>query len=310
MMKSQFVKSSRGMEKRVDELRKALGEAQQLVEKHPNDQRLIQKELSMVRDYRKLKEHQLLFYQQRAKIQWLQDGDSNSKFYHSFLKGRRSKNNISLVKGADGIVYTHLPSIKIEFLKYFKSILAESKPCSPIDPLIINRGNLIEDAQCRPLISEASDIEIWRALSRIGEDKSPGPDGFSARFFRKNWRLIGKEFCAAIRHCLKFNVLPNGINAAVIALIPKSTSASEPGDYRPIACCNVVYKVISGLLAERLKVVLPELIDKAQGAFVKGRSIVGNVCLAQQIVSGYGRKNISARMAWKIDLRKAYDTVD
>ncbi|CAM8993343.1 unnamed protein product [Rhodiola kirilowii] len=264
MMKSQFVKSIRGMEKRVEESRMALGEVQQLVEKHPNDQRLIQKELSMVRDYRKLKEHQLLFYQQRAKIQWLQDGDSNSKFFHSFLKGRRSKNNISLVKGADGIVYTDLPSIKFKFVKYFKSILAESKPCRPIDPTIIKRGNLIEDAQCRSLISEASDIEIWLALSRIGAAKSPGPDGFSARFFRKNWRLIGKEFCAAIRHCLKFNALPKGMNAAVIALIPKSTSATEPGDYRPIACCNVVYKVISGLLAERLKMVLPELIDKAQ----------------------------------------------
>ncbi|KAL9677932.1 hypothetical protein QQ045_015769 [Rhodiola kirilowii] len=97
---------------------------------------------------------------------------------------------------------------------------------------------------------------------------------------------------------------------AVLALIPKSKTASEPADYRPIACFNVTYKVISGLLAERLKTVLPGIIDKAQGAFVQGRSIVSNVCLAQQIVSGYGRKNSSEKMAWKIDLRKAYDTVD
>ncbi|KAL9670184.1 hypothetical protein QQ045_007735 [Rhodiola kirilowii] len=100
------------------------------------------------------------------------------------------------------------------------------------------------------------------------------------------------------------------MNSAIIALIPKSKTTSEPGDYRPIACCNVAYKVIPGLLAERLKVVLHGIIDKAQGAFVKDRSIVGNVCLAQQIVSGYSRKNISERMAWKIDLRKAYDSVE
>ncbi|KAL9675962.1 hypothetical protein QQ045_004171 [Rhodiola kirilowii] len=287
MMKEQFVKSSRGMEKRVDDLRKELGIMQSLVEQHPTDQLLLQKEACLASDFRKLKEHQILFYQQRAKIRWLKEGDSNSKYFYSFLKGRRNMNNISLVKGADGIIYTEPHSIKAEFVNFFKSILAESTPCRPVDPVIINRGKKIEDSQCRPLISEASDKEIWLALSRIGSDKSPGPDGFSASFFRENWNLIGKELCAAIRHCLKFNALPKGLNAAVIALIPKSKTASEPGDYRPIACCNVVYKVVSGLLAEQLKTILPGLIDKAQGAFVQGRSIVGNVCLAQQIISGY-----------------------
>ncbi|KAL9689317.1 hypothetical protein QQ045_009701 [Rhodiola kirilowii] len=310
MMKSQFVKCTRGMDKRVEEMRKELGEAQQLVENYPGDQALIQKEQDLVKDFRKLKEHQILFYQQKSKIQWLQEGDSNSKFYHSFLKGCRSKNNISLVKGADGCIHTDLRSIKSEFVNYFKSILAESKTCRPIESSVIQRGNVIADSQCRPLIAEATDVEIWLALARIRSDKSPGLDGFSASFFRKNWNLIGKEFCAAVRHCLKFNALPKGMNSAIIALIPKSKNATEPGDYRPIACCNVTYKVISGLLAERLKKVLPDIIDKAQGAFVKDRSIVGNVFLAQQIVSGYGRKNISERMAWKIDLRKAYDTVE
>ncbi|KAL9666970.1 hypothetical protein QQ045_001314 [Rhodiola kirilowii] len=122
---------------------------------------------------------------------------------------------------------------------------------------------------------------------------------------------IGKEFCVGIRHCLNsVYALPKGMNASVFALIPKSKTASEPGKYRPIACCNVANKVISSLLAERLKKVIPSIIDKAQGAFVQGRCIVVNVFLAQQIVSGYDRKAISERMAWKINLRKAYDTVD
>ncbi|CAM8982906.1 unnamed protein product [Rhodiola kirilowii] len=235
MMKDQFVKMSKGMEKRVDELREELGAMQLLVEQHPNDQVLVQKESCLIKDFRKLKEHQLLFYQQWEKIRWLKEGDANSQFFHSFLKGRRSKNNILLVKDADGITYTDPHVIKAEFVNYFKSILAVSTPCKPIDPSVIQRGNKLEESQCRPLISEASDIEIWFALARIGSDKSPGPDGFSASFFRKNWRLIGKEFCAAIRHCLKFNALPKGLNAVVIALIPKTKIASEPGDYRPIA---------------------------------------------------------------------------
>ncbi|KAL9663199.1 hypothetical protein QQ045_028038 [Rhodiola kirilowii] len=268
MMKANFVRSTRGMENRVAELRKALGEAQLLVEQHPYDQLLIQKEHCLAEEFRKVKGYQLLFYQQRAKIRWLNEGDANSKFFYSFLKGRSSKNNIRIIKGADGFLYTEPQAINNEFINYFKSILADSIPCTPIDPNVILRGSLVEDNQCRPLISEATDVEIWHALSRIGLDKSPGPDGFSASFFRKNWNLIGKEFCAGIRHCLKYNALPRGMNAAILALIPKSNTASEPADYRPIACCNVSYKVISGLLAERLKTVLPGIIDKAQGAFV------------------------------------------
>ncbi|KAL9685328.1 hypothetical protein QQ045_022776 [Rhodiola kirilowii] len=59
-----------------------------------------------------------------------------------------------------------------------------------------------------------------------------------------------------------------------------------------------------------LKEVLPLIINPAQGAFVKDRSIVDNICLAQQLFNGYGRKNVSERVAWKIDLRKAYDSID
>ncbi|KAL9681688.1 hypothetical protein QQ045_013475 [Rhodiola kirilowii] len=100
------------------------------------------------------------------------------------------------------------------------------------------------------------------------------------------------------------------INSHVLALIPKSHQATRPEDFIPISCCNVVYIVIASILADRVKRVLPGLIDLAQGAFISERSIVGNICLAQQILSGYGRKNISERLAWKIDIRKAYDTVN
>ncbi|KAL9687230.1 hypothetical protein QQ045_031629 [Rhodiola kirilowii] len=83
----------------------------------------------------------------------------------------------------------------------------------------------------------------------------------------------------------------------------------HPEEYRPISYYTVVYKIIPGVLAGRLKDLMPDIINQAQGTFVKGRSIVGNVSVAQQLMVGYGRSNISERLAWKIDLRKAYDTV-
>ncbi|KAL9688535.1 hypothetical protein QQ045_032957 [Rhodiola kirilowii] len=168
---------------------------------------------------------------------------------------------------------------------------------------------LVQGEWCRGLVREATDAEIWNSLSAIGIDKSPGPYGFSSSFFRKNWTLIGPEFCCSIRHCLRYNCLPKGLNSTALALVPNSNSASLPDEYIPISCCNVVYKVISGMLSARLKDIMPKIINQAQGAFVKGRSIVRNVNVAQQLMAGYGRRNISERMAWKIDLRKAYDTI-
>ncbi|KAL9670895.1 hypothetical protein QQ045_008456 [Rhodiola kirilowii] len=174
----------------------------------------------------------------------------------------------------------------------------------------VANGLEVNSEQCMFLVRGATEKEIWSALSCIGADKVPGPDGFSSSFFKRNWSTLGKELCEGVSHCLRYNALPKGMNAAYIALVPKNSHASKPEDYRPISCCNVSYKIISSLLAGRLKKVLPDIIDLPQDAFVKDRSIVGNICLAQQLLNGYGRKNVSDRMAWKIDLRKAYDTID
>lgn len=99
------------------------------------------------------------------------------------------------------------------------------------------------------------------------------------------------------------------LNHCIISLIPKSGRAALVGDFRPISCCNVVYKVITKLLADRMGSVLPLIIDKAQSAFVKGRSMVENIYLAQEIMRDYGRKRTTPKCTLKIDIRKSYDTI-
>ncbi|KAL9679417.1 hypothetical protein QQ045_017277 [Rhodiola kirilowii] len=225
-------------------------------------------------------------------------------------ESRRAKSNISHITLGDGTVSSDSASIKQEFSRYFRETLGEAKLCSNIDPVVVAQGPLVSGEQCRSLVRSATDKEIWSALVSIGDDKAPGPDGFSARFFKNNWSILGKELCEAVRHCLRHNALPKGANAAFLVLIPKSVQACKPEDFRPIACCNVAYKIVSSLLASRLKEVLPDIINSTHGAFIKDRSIVGNICLAQQLLLGYSRRNINERLAWKIDLRKAYDTID
>jgi len=80
-------------------------------------------------------------------------------------------------------------------------------------------------------------------------------------------------------------------------------------DYRPISCCNVIYKVISKIIANRLKAMLPSFILQNQSAFVKERLLMENVLLATELVKDYHKDSISPRCAMKIDISKAFDSV-
>lgn len=100
-----------------------------------------------------------------------------------------------------------------------------------------------------------------------------------------------------------------GVNATILSLIPKIESAETMKDYRPIACCNFLYKVISKILATRLKAILPSAIESNQCAFIKGRLLLENVFLASELVNGYHKKTNSDRCTVKFDISKAFDTV-
>ncbi|KAL2224647.1 UNVERIFIED_CONTAM: hypothetical protein Sindi_3028800 [Sesamum indicum] len=82
------------------------------------------------------------------------------------------------------------------------------------------------------------------------------------------------------------------------------------GDFRPISCCNVLYKIIANLIVQKLSVILDKLISPCQAAFVPGRSIGDNIMLAQELFTGYNQALLPPRCALKVDIRKAYDTVE
>ncbi|KAL2246405.1 UNVERIFIED_CONTAM: Transposon TX1 uncharacterized protein [Sesamum indicum] len=124
--------------------------------------------------------------------------------------------------------------------------------------------------------------DVKNAVFDIPEDKAPGPDGYSSGFFKAAWPVVGTE-----------------VHNPMIV-----------GDFRPISCCNVLYKIIAKLLVQRSSVVLDKLINPSQAAFIPGRSIGDNILLAQELFSGYNQTRLPPRCALKVDIRKAYDTVE
>lgn len=168
----------------------------------------------------------------------------------------------------------------------------------------------ISPAQAAALSTPILDVEILEVLQSMKKNKSLGPDGFNVNFFLHCWDTLSIDFSKAVHSFFITRNLPSGVNSTTIAFIPKIENPSCMSDFRPISCYNIIYKCITKILANRLKCVLPSLIDHAQFAFISRRSISDNIFLAQELFRNYHRLSGPARCALKIDIRKAFDTVD
>jgi len=100
----------------------------------------------------------------------------------------------------------------------------------------------------------------------MNKQKAPGPDGFSPGFFQRAWSIVGEEVSEAILEFFQTGQLLQRANATILTLVPKKKNSASMGDYRPISCCNIIYKCITKILANRLLPGLHDIINSNQEA--------------------------------------------
>lgn len=152
------------------------------------------------------------------------------------------------------------------------------------------------------MFQEVKEDEIKGALFSMAANKSLGPDGYTCEFYKTAWPIIRKDFVEVVQSFFEFGFLPKGVNSTILALIPKTGEAKKIKDYRRISCCNVVYKVISKVVANRLKKILMSFISSNQSAFVKDRFLMENVLLASELVKNYNKDSVTPRCSMIIDI--------
>lgn len=153
-----------------------------------------------------------------------------------------------------------------------------------------------------------SDEEIRHVAFSMGPFKAPGIDGLHIVFFQSQWEIIGKAVCKFIRDAFEDPSIIKNVNQTLLVLIPKVENPESLKDMCPISLCNVIYKMITRIIANRIKPYLPELIAPNQSSFVPGRHSNDNIIVAQEVLDSMKlKKGTRGLMAIKIDLEKAYD---
>ncbi|XP_019186548.1 PREDICTED: uncharacterized protein LOC109181252 [Ipomoea nil] len=246
-----------------------------------------------------------LYWRQRAKQLWLKEGDSNTNYFHKSASARKRSNYLKRIKNADDD-WVEGPSMKAVILEYYCDIFKTAS--TSVNFLHHVQKRVTDDMNSR-LLRPFTHEEVKDALFQMAPEKAPGPDGMTPAFYQRFWPVVGHDLCCFVLDCLNRRYIPEGLNNTTIVLIPKKKVPEKVGDLRPIALCNVAYKVLAKVLANRLKEVLEGVISSTQNAFIKNRLLSDNILLAGEI-GHYLRRTRQGTMDWaalKLDMAKAYD---
>ncbi|GAU35536.1 hypothetical protein TSUD_155670 [Trifolium subterraneum] len=243
---------------------------------------------------------------QKSRVNWLKEGDANTKFFHGVMAARKRSNSIvSLTSG--GVNFEGVAEVRQMVFEHFKNHFRRSLPRRPdIGGLLFNSLSMTDGADLiKPFLLD----EIKAAIRDCDSFKCPGPDGINIGFFKDFWELLKIEVLNFFADFHRNGKLTKGLNSTFIALIPKVDNPQRVADFRPIALVSSVYKILSKVLANRLRNVIGTVVSSTQSAFIKGRQILDGILIANEIVDNAKRERKDLLM-FKVDFEKAYDSVD
>jgi hypothetical protein len=252
-----------------------------------------------------------VYWRQRAKEDWLKHGDQNSRYFHASANQKKKASMMTEIMDEQGNKWETEELIGDAFAKYFQGLFTTSG-LRQMESVLEKVDRRATSDMNNALLKEFMVEEIGVALNQMAPLKAPGPDGFSASFFQKNWAVIGDEVSRVVLYFLNNGVLNKELNLTYIALIPKVANPSCVTEFRPISLCNVLYKLVAKTLANRLKLVLNDIISPNQSAFVPDRLISDNILAAYETLHTMQSRMWGkvGYMAVKLDMSKAYDRVE
>ena len=167
--------------------------------------------------------------------------------------------------------------------RYYTNLFSTSN-LNTIDDMLESVEAVITEDMNQSLLLPFNGDEVCKVLFQMHPSKSPGPNGMSLFFFQKFWHIVGDDVTEAILSMLNSGHFLRKMDFTHILLIPKKKEPQSMSDYRPISLSNVISRLASKVLANRVKTILPNIISDAQTAFVPDSLITENIFVAYEIL--------------------------
>ena len=141
-------------------------------------------------------------------------------------------------------------------------------------------GNCLSESKAQNLAVDPTNTEILFALKTMKVFKALGPDGLHAGFFQRFWMAVGELVRFEVKKFFRKKKILELSNKNLIALISKQLRPESINHYRPISLCNKIYKIVTKILVNRLKHLMPTLVSPSQITFISRRRGIDNVIIA------------------------------
>jgi exonuclease III len=254
------------------------------------------------------KEQEEILWRQKSRVQWLKEGERNTKFFHKAMTHRRHINRITQLEDDQGNPIRDHDQIAEALNSFYQDLLMETNASreEAIQKVTRHIPRLVNSDQNRALLRPITQTEVDFAALNMPPGKAPGPDGFTTDFFHHCWDIVKEDVWRVVEESRTSGQVLTALNATFITLIPKEERVTHPKQFRPISLCNVIFKIITKVIANRLKPILPFIISNEQSGYVEGRQIMDSVILANEVVHSLKTSNTPG-MLIKLDLSKAFD---
>eukprot|EP00253_Pinus_taeda_P018354 PITA_18354 len=290
------------------ELNKELKDIHQKVINVGHTEATLDKERHIHNQLEERRKQEEIYWRKKSRVRWLKEGERNTKFFHRTTVQRRMHNKIPFIQNEEGVKVEEHEKIEEILLNHFQQVHQEQAVDRQraIGKITSNIPKLVTEEHNELLMHPIQTQEVDEAMAQLKEGKAPGPDGFTTTFFHVFWDLIKVEVCQVVEESRDLRWLLPSLNSTFITLIPKEDKSITPDKFRPIALCNVLYKVISKVIANKLKPLLPMLISPEQSGYAEGRQIMDGIILTHEIIHSL-KQSKQAGMLLKLDLSKAFN---